>query len=90
MGRESTKQFGMNPNIRCKKVYPVTGSRKSISELKSVGLKLSREQARHLAQVLLIAADAWEEIDVTAYSTSRQSDGTHEITVTSLCEGSCV
>jgi len=83
MSRESTKQFGIDPNVRCKRVYPVIGSRKSISELKGVGLKLTREQARHLAQVLLTASDAWEEIEITAYRGARQSDATHQITVTS-------
>lgn len=84
MNRESTKQFGVDPNVRCQKVYPVVGSRKSLIELKSVGLKFTREQARHFAQILLTAADAWDEIDVTAYRASRNLDDTHQITVTSL------
>jgi hypothetical protein len=84
MSRESTKQFGIDPNVRCQKVYPVMGSRKPTSELKTIGLKLTRQQARHLAQVLLTAAEAWEEIDLTAYRAARQADDTHQITITSL------
>jgi len=84
MSRESTKQFGIDPNVRCDRVYPVIGSRKSVSTLKTVGLKLSREQAKHLAQVLLVAADAWEEIDITAYRTPLKSNGLCRITVTAL------
>jgi hypothetical protein len=60
------------------------GSRKPTSELKTIGLKLTRQQARHLAQVLLTAAEAWEEIDLTAYRAARHADDTHQITITSL------
>lgn len=84
MSRESAKQFGVDPNIRCAKVYPVIGSSKSISSLATVGIKLTREQAIHLAEVLLAASKEWDDIDITAYRAPRQSDLTHHITVTSL------
>ena len=84
MSRESAKQFAVDPNIRCAKVYPVIGSSKSVSSLKTVGIKLTRAQAVHLAQVLLAVAEKWDDIDVTAYRDPRQSDSTHHITVTSL------
>lgn len=48
----------------------------------TVGLKLSRDQAVHLARVLLAAAHEWDEIDVTAYRLDRRTDGTFTVTVT--------
>lgn len=83
MSRESVKQFGIDANVRCVSVYPTIRSRKLLTELKTVGLRLTRKQALHLAQVLLVAAKEWEDIEITAYRSTRQSDMTHQITVTS-------
>ena len=44
---------------------------------------LSREQAIHLARVLLAAAQEWDEMEVTAWRVyKRQSDNTYNVTVT--------
>ncbi len=85
MSRQSAKQVTVDPNVRCLKVYPIEGSNKSVAELKTIGLELSRDQAIHLARVLLAVSQEWDEIDITAYrSTPRQSDHTYQVTVTSL------
>ncbi len=48
-------------------------------------MKLSSDQAVHLARVLLVASQAWEEMDITAYRYKRRKqDGTYPITVTSF------
>src|SRR3546814_14891445 len=87
MSRQSAKQVSVNPNVRCLKVYPVEGSSKTVAELKTVGLKLSRDQAIHLARVLLAVSQDWDELDITAYRTSpRPSDGPYQITVPSMQE----
>ena len=84
MTRQSVKQIEVDTNLRCLRVYPVEGSKKTISELKTVGLKLSKEQAIHLARILLVAAQEWGELEITAYRTkTRGSDNTYQITVTS-------
>lgn len=85
MSRQSTKQINIDPNVRVMRVYPIEGSKKQITDLKTVGLKLNRDQAIHLARVLLAAAQEWQEIDITAYRAQpRQSDGTYQVTVTSM------
>jgi hypothetical protein len=57
---------------------------KKIADLKTVGIKLSKEQAIHLARVLLAASQDWKEIDVTAWRVyKRRSDNTYNVTVTS-------
>ena len=84
--RKAASSIKINPNVRCLRIYPVENARrtpKSIADLKTVGIKLSREQAIHLARVLLAAAQEWDEIDITAWRIyKRQSDGTYNVTVT--------
>lgn len=84
--RKAASSIKIDSNIRCLRIYPVEDhptSRKTISDLKTVGIKLSREQAIHLARVLLAAAQDWVEVDITAWRVyKRQSDGTYNITVT--------
>lgn len=85
MARESSKSIKVNPNVRCLRVYPIEKTNKSIEELKTVGIKLSRDQAIHLARVLLAVSQEWREIDLTAYRLERRkADGTHQLTVTSF------
>ena len=85
--REAASSIKIDPNVRCQRIYPVEDNpnqRKTIAELKTVGIKLSRDQAIHLARVLLAASQQWEEIDVTAWRIyKRQSDSTYNVTVTS-------
>jgi hypothetical protein len=85
MPRVSSTSIKIDPNLRCQRIYPIEGTTKRVSELKTVGLKLSKEQAIHFARVLLAAAQDWDEIDVTACRFERrQSDDTYHITVTSF------
>jgi len=84
MPRESVRSISIDTNVRCLRIYPVEGSSKVLADMKTVGIRLSHEQAIHLARVLLVATQEWKELEITAYRTSpRQSDGTYEITVTS-------
>lgn len=67
------------------RIYPVEGTDKNVSELKTIGLRLSKEQAIDLARVLLAVSQDWNELEVTAYRLKkRKSDGTYQITVTSF------
>lgn len=81
--RLSVASIGLDPNVRCQRVYPVEGTRKTVDILKTVGLRLNREQAVHLARVLLAAAQEWDSVDITAYRfRKRRLDGTYQLTVT--------
>src|SRR5688500_4082820 len=84
--RHAASSIKIDPNIRCLRIYPVEDNRnstKTIADLKTVGIKLSRDQAIHLARVLLAAAQEWDEIDITAWRVyKRQSDSTYNVTVT--------
>jgi len=87
--RVSASSLKIDPNVRCQRIYPVEDSEstKKIADLKTVGIKLSREQAIHLARVLLAASQDWEEIDITAWRVyKRHADNTYNVTVTSAIE----
>ncbi len=61
MGRRS---YG---NTNCLKIYPVEGSVKELSDLKTVAFVLSASQAIALATNLLNAARNASQIDVTGF-----------------------
>lgn len=84
--RVSASSLKIDTNVRCQRIYPVEDHKasKTIADLKTVGIKLSKEQAIHLARVLLAASQDWEEIDITAWRVyKRHSDNTYNVTVTS-------
>ena len=88
--RRYPSNIKIDGNIRCQRVYPVedqSSRTKTIEDLQTIGIKLSRDQAIHLARVVLAACQEWDEIDITAWRLNkRQSDGTYTVTVTSLAE----
>jgi hypothetical protein len=58
-----------------------------VADVQTVGINLTREQAIHLARVLLAVSQDWEEIDITAYRFKRrQSDGLYPLTITSATQ----
>lgn len=82
--RKSASAIEVDTNVRCDRVYPTEGTKKTVDDLQTVGIKLSREQAIHLARVLLAVSHEWENVDITAYRFgSRKSDSTYRLTVTS-------
>ena len=83
MPRRSAASIKISPNLRCLRVYPVQGIHKAVRDLKTIGFKLTREQATEMARVLLAVTQEWSEIDVTVFRTKERSDGTFPITVTS-------
>jgi len=85
MARKPPRSISIDPNVRCQRIYPTEDTQKRVADLKTVGMKLSRDQAVHLARVLLAASQEWEEMDITAYRfEKRKQDGTYHITVTSF------
>jgi len=84
MTRKSSKSIILDSNIRCFKIYPKENSNKTINELKTIGIKFSKDQAIQFARVLLAVTQEWDNIDITAYRMKkRKTDGTFPITITS-------
>ena len=83
MVRKSPRSISIDPNIRCLRIYPTEDTSKHVKDLKTIGIRLNREQSLHLARVLLAVTQEWDEIDITAYRfEKRKTDGTYHITVT--------
>lgn len=83
--RKSARNILIDSNVRVSRIYPIEDTKKRIENLQTVGLKLSREQAIHLARVLLAATQDWETIELTGYRFDpRDKDGTYRLTVTSM------
>jgi hypothetical protein len=85
--RVSASSIKIDTNVRCQRIYPVEDNKeetRTIAGLKTIGIKLTRAQAVHLARVLLAASQEWEEIDITAWRVyKRKSDNSYNVTVTS-------
>ena len=82
--RKAPASITIDANVRCQRVYPVEGTIRNVAELKTIGIKLTKDQAIHLARVLLAVTQEWRELDITAYRLDRRkSDDTYHITVTS-------
>ncbi|MFC1618911.1 hypothetical protein ACFL45_03100 [Candidatus Neomarinimicrobiota bacterium] len=85
--RQSPSIVSIDPNVRCQRIFPTEDTKRTISDLQTVGIKLSKDQAIHLARVLLAVTQEWDEIDITAYRfEKRKKDGTYHLTITSQVE----
>ena len=82
--RQSARSVSIETNVRCLRVYPTEDTKRTVSDLQTVGIRLAKEQAIHLARVLLAVTQEWDEVDITAYRfEKRQEDGTYRLTITS-------
>jgi hypothetical protein len=87
MKRQSARGISIDSNVRCDRIYPTEDTRRTVEELQTIGIKLNKEQAIHLARVLLAVTQEWDEVDITAYRfRKRQEDGTYLVTITSKIE----
>jgi hypothetical protein len=85
--RQAASALSVDTNVRCLRVYPTEDTKRTVSDLQTIGIRLTKEQAIHLARLLLVVTQEWDEIDVTAYRfEKRQEDGTYRLTITSQVE----
>lgn len=89
MKRQSPRAISVDGNVRCNRIYPTEDTKRTVTDLQTVGIRMNKEQAIHLARVLLAVTQEWDAIDITAYRLRRrQEDGTYMVTVTSMVEAS--
>jgi hypothetical protein len=85
--RQSASSVSVDTNVRCLRVYPTEDTKRTVADLQTAGIRLTKEQAIHLARVLLVVTQEWDEVDVTAYRfEKRQEDSTFRLTITSQVE----
>lgn len=74
--------LSIDTHVRCQAVYPDAHASQVPPDLKTVGVKLTREQALHLARVLLAATQEWDTVELVAHRFEpRRSDGTFLLSV---------
>jgi hypothetical protein len=82
--RQSAGAVSVDTNVRCLRIYPTEETTRTVSDLQTIGIRLTKDQAIHLARVLLVVTQEWGEVDITAYRfEKRQDDGTYRLTITS-------
>jgi hypothetical protein len=79
--RLTPRQIRLVGTVPCERIYPVEGTVKTTADLKTVGFKLNREQAIHLARVILAVTQDWQEVDITGFRLR------NVITVTAVAKG---
>ena len=86
MPRKSIKEVVADANLRCMRIYPIESTQKNVSDLKTIGIKHSKQQAINLARALLLASQDWEEMEITGYRLKRRSDETYQLTLTTYMD----
>src|SRR5262245_30507965 len=87
MKRQTASSVSIETNVRCERIYPTEDTKRTVADLQTVGIRLTKDQAIHLARVLLVVTQEWDEVDITAYRfEKRQEDGTFRLTITSQVE----
>ena len=85
--RQTARAVSIDTNVRCQRIYPTEDTKRTVADLQTVGIRLTKEQAIHLARVLLAVTQEWDDVDITAYRfKKRQEDGTYRVTITSQVE----
>jgi len=82
MSRKTVKEIVIKANLRCKKIYPVESNTKKMSDLKSIGIRLNKNQAIDLSRALLAASQDWDDMELTGYRLKKRSDNTYQLTLT--------
>jgi len=89
--RVSAGSVSPRSNIRAEAVYPVPGTKRTLAELKSVGIRLTAVETVRMATAMLVLAQTCDEIDITAWRDGpRASDGTRKVTVTARGNRDCL
>ncbi len=81
MPKKPLTTLTVDTHIRCQQIYPKEHEAQ-YRELKTVGVRLSQNEARHLAAALLAAAQEWQEVELVVHRfDKRKSDNTYLLTV---------
>jgi hypothetical protein len=81
MPKKPVTSLSIDTHVRCLQVFPKE-KEAGYGELKTMGLRLSREEALHLARALLAATQEWEEVELVVHRfDKRKSDNTYLLSV---------
>jgi hypothetical protein len=71
----------IDTHVRCRQIFPLEKAA-AYKELATMGVRLSREEALHLARAILAATQEWEEVELVVHRfDKRKSDNTYLLSV---------
>ena len=81
MPRKLVTSLTIDTHVRCLQVFPEE-KEAAYKELETMGVKLSREEALHLARAILAATQEWKEVALVVHRfDKRKSDNTYLLSV---------
>ncbi len=71
----------IDTHVRCRQIFPKE-KEAAYKDLETVGVRLSRDEALHLARAILAATQEWEEVELVVHRfDKRKSDNTYLLSV---------
>jgi hypothetical protein len=81
MPKKTITSLTIDTHVRCLQIFPKE-KEAAYKELATMGVKLSREEALHLARAILAATQEWEEVELVVHRfDKRNSDNTYLLSV---------
>lgn len=81
MPKKPLTSLTIDTHVRCRQIFPKE-KEAAYQELKTMGVRLSRAEALHLARALLAATQEWEEVELVVHRfDKRKSDNAYLLTV---------
>ncbi len=81
MPKKLLTSLTIDTHVRCLQIFP-TEKEAAYKDLETMGVKLSREEALHLARAILAATQEWEEVELVVHRfDKRKSDNTYLLSV---------
>lgn len=81
MPKKPVTSLTIDTHVRCLQIFPKE-KEAAYKELKTMGVKLSRQEALHLARAILAATQEWEEVELVVHRfDKRKSDNTYLLSV---------
>jgi hypothetical protein len=81
MPKKPLTSLTIDTHVRCKQIFPKE-KEAAYKDLTTMGVKLSREEALHLARAILAATQEWEEMELVVHRfDKRQADNTYLLSV---------
>jgi len=81
MPKKPFTSLTIDTHIRCLQVFPKEEDA-AYKNLETIGVRLSREEALHLARAILAATQEWEEVELVVHRfDKRKSDNTYLLSV---------
>jgi hypothetical protein len=81
MTKKLLTSLTIDTHVRCQQIFPKENEA-AYKELETMGVKLSRGEALHLARAILAATQDWEAVELVVHRfDKRKSDNTYLLTV---------